>query len=879
MSSVMDGFLVPVVLYGLVSILQGQSHPSRDKKMTMCHLISQSPVFEYKYYQRGDVMIGGLVTVHTTATTTRSKNIAFYNRIDISEYEYLMGFFFAIDEINKDPDLLPNITLGYHLFDTCGYIMRAIDSTLQILTGGGMSGVPNYWGTKNSEVAGFVGDATFPSTLAVAELLNIYQYPQISHRVTDPLLSDREKFPNFYRTVASNWLWYAEVIEFLKMFGWNWVGIITSSDGTGETELRELRKEMTRHGICIEFVVYLTSDVEITNRRVRVIEKSTTDVVIVCGHFIYEYILFSKESKVLRQNMTLIVNPSWNVLGYPEISLKETFNCSIVAIFPLYYIPGFDDFMCNVHPSKRPDDPLLEDIWISKFNCPSSNIHKNNVFLSGVCNITCTGPESLGYRFTRRGDGKFYFIYIAVYALAHALNNMRLRRNKSGNYGIRKKVALGGFDFQTMLDQYLEDVGQLHRYVRTVQFKNSHRQDVIFNERGELPSVFTLANMVIFDTDTNDWEIKMTLVEFTSDFSNSKTDRTAKVSYWKQGKVPQARCSDPCPPGSRKVPTEGVHICCYHCVPCSDGEISNKTDSDICHQCPVDTLPDKRKITCIPKTYDYLSYETNIIALAFYFISILCSVETLSILTLFIIFRDTPIVKANNRTVSFILLTAILLSFLCVFFFLGRPVDITCMVRQISFGIFFSIAVSSVLAKTITVCIAFRASKPGSYWRKWVGEKTSNSVVIIGSSVQVVICVVWLSVSPPYQEYDMDSYPGKIIIQCNEGSVIGFYSMLGYMGLLAAVSFLLAFMVRTFPDSFNEAKYITFSMLVFCSVWISMIPAYLSTRGKYMVAVEVFAILTSSAGLLGCIFFPKCYIIIIQPQRNTRKHIFNKVKS
>ncbi|XP_077340923.1 extracellular calcium-sensing receptor-like [Lithobates pipiens] len=563
MFSVMDGFLVLIVLYGLVSILQGQSHPSRNKKRLMCHLIYQTPVFEYKYYQRGDVMIGGLVSVHTTASTIRLKNNAFYNRykcddIDISEYEYLMGFFFAIDEINKDPNLLPNITLGYHLFDTCGYIMRAIDSTLRILTGGGMLGVPNYSGTKNSEVAGFVGDATFPSTLAVAELLNVYQYTQISHRVTDLLLSNREHFPNFYRTVPSNWVWFEVAIKFLKVFGWNWVGIITSSDGTGETELRELRKEMSRHGICIEFVVYLTSNVEMNRKRVRVIETSTTDVVILCGHFIYEYMVFSKESKVLRQNMTLIVSQAWNVLGYQESSLKETFNCSIVGMFPLYYLPGFDDFMCKVHPSKRPDDPLLEDIWISKFNCLSSNIFKNRLLLHGVIsNITCTGPESLAYRFTRRDDGKFYFIYVAVYALAHALNNMKLRRNKSGNYGIRKK---------------------LHRYIQTVKFKNSYSQDVTFNERGEIPSAFMLVNMVVFDSDTKNWNVLIKLVKFPNVFNKSKTEKFGEVSYWKQGKVPQARCSDPCPPGSRKAPTEGIHVCCYDCVSCSDGEISNKTD-------------------------------------------------------------------------------------------------------------------------------------------------------------------------------------------------------------------------------------------------------------------------------------------------------------
>ncbi|XP_072263046.1 vomeronasal type-2 receptor 26-like [Pyxicephalus adspersus] len=341
-------------------------------------------------------------------------------------------------------------------------------------------------------------------------------------------------------------------------------------------------------------------------------------------------------------------------------------------------------------------------------------------------------------------------------------------------------------------------------------------------------------------------------------------------------KIPVSRCNNRCPPGYRKASGGRAQICCFDCISCSDGEVSNFTDSDSCFRCPDDKWPDERKTKCIPKTYEFLSYENDTIASVFSFTSLIFSAMTLFVLGKFICNKNTPIVKANNRTVSFILLTSILLSFLSVFLFLGRPVDITCILRQISFGIFFSIAVSSVLAKTTTVYIAFKATKPGSSWKKLVTVKASNSLVLTCSSIQVQICAIWLSVSPPYQEYDMDSYPGKIIIQCNEGSVVGFYSVLGYMGFLAAVSFVLAFMVRTLPDSFNESKYITFSMLVFCSVWIAMIPAYLSTRGKYMVAVEVFAILTSSAGLLGCIFFPKCYIIILKPELITRKKLFIK---
>ncbi|XP_075704727.1 vomeronasal type-2 receptor 26-like [Rhinoderma darwinii] len=342
--------------------------------------------------------------------------------------------------------------------------------------------------------------------------------------------------------------------------------------------------------------------------------------------------------------------------------------------------------------------------------------------------------------------------------------------------------------------------------------------------------------------------------------------------------MPVSRCNDRCSPGYRKTSNGGYLVCCYNCVPCSEGEVSNLTDKEICRRCSSEEWPDEKKVKCIPKTYDFLSYEKDFIAYVFSVIALFCAVITLFILRSFIYNWDTPIVKANNRTVSFILLVSILLSFLCVFFFLGRPVNITCLLRQTTFGIFFSIGVSSLLAKTITVCIAFKATKPGSIWVKWVSLKVSNYLVFVCSSVQVLICVIWLLVSPPYVEFDHHSYLGKIIIQCNEGSDIWFYSMLGYMGFLAALSFVLAFMVRTLPDSFNEAKYITFSMLVFCSVWIAMIPAYLSTKGKYMVVVEIFAILTSCAGILGCIFFPKLYILLVKPELNSRDTILEKNK-
>ncbi|XP_070591706.1 vomeronasal type-2 receptor 26-like [Erythrolamprus reginae] len=521
-------------------------------------------------------------------------------------------------------------------------------------------------------------------------------------------------------------------------------------------------------------------------------------------------------------------------------------------------ISEFSHALMSLDPLNPQGDHFLPKWWMWVFYC---EIQKPGVMLPKG-KKPCTGKQNLqnlpSYLFETSMTGESYKIYNAIYAVANALHVMHGPRGGPGMLKFGKRIS----NIQPW---------QLLHYLRTVQFNNSAGDEIYFSKNGLGSAHYDLLNWVLFPN-LSFVSMKVGHIDPGAPQNQHFTINSDAI-VWARKKVPFARCGmKRCHAGERRRVPEGEQVCCYQCMPCPEATISNQTDAASCDPCSEDTYPNKDKVKCIAKKIHFLAYQEPL-GYALTSLPLSLSMVTSIVLAIFLKHCDTPIVKANNRDLSYTLLVSLLFCFLCSFLFIGRPHMLTCLFRQITFAILFSLAISSILAKTVTVVLAFMATKPGNRAKKFLGKPLTISIVLACPLVQVLLCAIWLITSPPFPIFDFHSLAGETILECNKGSALMFNAVLTYLGFLALVSFTVAFLARKLPDSFNEAKFITFSMLIFCSVWITFLPTYLSTKGKSMVAVEIFSILASGAGLLACIFFPKCYIILFRSDLNQRANI------
>ncbi|XP_078518768.1 extracellular calcium-sensing receptor-like [Lissotriton helveticus] len=827
------------------------------------------------YSKEGDAIFGIMAAVHQETTYPPAK-FMFEEpptprrcaRIHTMFYQTVLATVFAISEINRSPSLLPNTSLGFQICDSCFSELGAIEGTLQLLSKGNET-IPNYSSLSSPNLIGIIGDGPSAGALSMARILGVSRFPQISYAAALPSLSDKFLYPSFLRTVTSVSFVPHALVQLLLHFGWTWIGILSSNNDLSLEGSQMFKEEAAKNEICFEFFETLPTEPNSAylNNVIDILQTSSVNVVICFTYAVQITPVLKRLSQQRMGGKIWIAVTTW--FPSPVFSrrdLWEALNGTLGLAVYSGHIPGFKKFLDNIHSFKNTDDIFLKVFWEQVFNCKFVNETKsgNITDVDGHCSGT-ENLESLDASVFEKDDFRYpYSAYKATYSLAKALHDLLHCKSQEGPFTNRS--CGDSKDFKPW---------QILHYLKNVRMETATDTEKFFDSSGDSPPFLDLLYWHMTSNQTSSF-VKVGTYDAKAPIGLKLViDENAILWGGKHTQAPVSVCSESCPLGHRKSTIAGRPKCCFSCVPCPDGSIANRTDSLDCMKCPEDHWSNYKKDKCIPKGIEFLSYAEPL-GTILASVAVFLFFNATGVLCIFIMYRNTPVVRANNVCLSYFLLVALMLCFLCSLVFIGMPGRVTCMLRQVIFSVTFSLAISCVMAKTLTVVIAFRATKPNSKLRLWVGSRTSYIIMLVCSVIEFSIGITWLGTSPPFPELNNRADSWKIIAECNEGSIQMFYSTLTFLGLLACISFGIAFMARNLPDSFNEAKFITFSMLVFISVWFSFIPAYLSTKGKYMVAVEIFAILSSGAGLLFCIFSPKIYIIFLRPERNTREHLITK---
>lgn len=289
-------------------------------------------------------------------------------------------------------------------------------------------------------------------------------------------------------------------------------------------------------------------------------------------------------------------------------------------------------------------------------------------------------------------------------------------------------------------------------------------------------------------------------------------------------------------------------------------------DMDQCLRCDTKTeWSPTGSSFCIPKDLQFFSWQDGfaVVLLTFVALGILL---VLLVSAVFLHQSNTPIVRAAGGPLCQVILFSLVCSFVSAMLFVGQPISFQCKARQVLFGVSFTLCVSCILVKSLKILLAFQFNPELQELLRRLYQP--YVIVSVCVALQVVSCICWLVLKSPFKQ--IIAYPTTLLEDCHEGSYLAFGVMLGYIALLALVCFICAFKGRKLPQKYNEAKFITFSMLLYLMSWLLFVPVYVTTSGVYLPAVEMVAILISNYGILSCHFFPKCYVILFRKEQNTK---------
>uniref|UniRef100_A0A8P4GH74 Glutamate receptor, metabotropic 8a n=1 Tax=Dicentrarchus labrax TaxID=13489 RepID=A0A8P4GH74_DICLA len=853
------------ILTSLLETLYPCECVQANEHVLICDLflvcLAAAPEYAHSIRLDGDIILGGLFPVHSRGDRGTPCG-ELKKEKGIHRLEAMM---FAIDLINKDPELLPNITLGARILDTCSRDTYALEQSLTFVQalierdGSDVrcaNGDPPIF-TKPDKIIGVIGAAASSVSIMVANILRLFKIPQISYASTAPELSDNTRYDFFSRVVPPDSYQAQAMMDIVTAMEWNYVSTLASEGNYGESGV-EAFIQISREtgGVCIAQSLKIPREPrpgEFDKIIRRLLETSNARAVIM---FANEDDIRRVLDAAKRNNQTghflWVGSDSWGSKISPVIGQERVAGGAITILPKRASVDAFDRYFRSRSLSNNRRNVWFAEFWEENFNCKLGMHGKRPGSLK-----KCTGLEKVGRDSSYEQEGKVQFVMDAVYAMAHALHRMH-RELCYGYPGLCPRMA--NIDGKELLS-----------HIRAVNFNGSAGTPVVFNENGDAPGRYDIFQYQITNRSTAEYRV-------IGSWTN-KLHLKVEAMRWKTGdpSLPPSVCSIPCRAGERKKVVKGVP-CCWHCERCEGYHY--QASEFTCELCPYEMRPDANRTGCVPIPIIKLEWHSPW-AVVPVFISMLGIIATSFVIVTFVRYNDTPIVRASGREMSYVLLTGIFLCYAITFLMIATPDVGVCSFRRIFLGLGMCFSYAALLTKTNRIHRIFEQGKKSVTAPRFISPASQLVITFSLISVQLLGVFVWFAVDPPHTVVDygeqrtQDPMAARGVLKCDI-SDLSLICSLGYSILLMVTCTVYAIKTRGVPETFNEAKPIGFTMYTTCIIWLAFIPIFFGTSQSaermYIQTTTLTISLSLSASVsLGMLYMPKVYIILFHPEQNVPK--------
>ncbi|XP_029957643.1 glutamate receptor, metabotropic 5a [Salarias fasciatus] len=803
----------------------------------------------------GDIIIGALFSVHHQPPADKvheRKCGAVREQYGIQRVEAMMH---TLDRINADPTILPNITLGCEIRDSCWHSAVALEQSIEFIRDTLVSSdEEESQGRCTAEagslllqgkkpIVGLIGPGSSSVAIQVQNLLQLFNIPQIAYSATSMDLSDKSLFKYFMRVVPSDMQQARAMVDIVKRYNWSYVSAIHTEGNYGESGMEAFKDMAAKEGICIAHSDKIYSNAGEHNfdkllQKLRAHLPKARVVACFCEGMTVRGILMAMRRQRLVGEFLLVGSDGWADRYDVTDGYEREAAGGITIKLKSAYVTWFDDYYLNLRPDANQRNPWFPEFWQHRFQCRLRGHPQENT----MYNRTCTWRESLRQHYAQ--DTKMGFVINAIYSMAYGLHAMQ-QSLCPGYKGLCESMR--PIDGRKLLD-----------FLMKTNFIGVSGENIHFDQNGDSPGRYEIMNFKQMGEDefsyihVGSWDqggLKMNDEEIWSENSD----------------IIQSVCSEPCQKAQIKVIRKGEVSCCWTCTPCKENEFV--FDEYTCRACVLGSWPTDDLTGCEPIPVQYVRWgdPEPIAAVVFACLGLL---STLFVTSVFIKFWDTPVVKSSSRELCYIILAGICLGYLCTFSLIAKPHIIYCYLQRLGIGLSPAMSYSALVTKTNRIARILAGSKKKICTKKprFMSACAQLVIAFLLILLQLGIIVALLIIEPPQVIHDYPSIR-EVHLICNL-TTLGVVAPLGYNGLLILSCTFYAFKTRNVPANFNEAKYIAFTMYTTCIIWLAFVPIYFGSN--YKIITMCFSVSLSATVALCCMFVPKVYIMLAKPEKNVR---------